>query len=691
MTQDTGSFLLEIGCEDLPDWTGQFLADRWLPAVRRALDASRLPCGQMRLFCTPRRIVLTGEGIPSAQPDCETEIVGPPAAVAVGADGRFTQAAVKFARARGALESSLRVVEKNGKKFVAATRQEKGIPAQTILARVIPETLGALEIPRGMRWTGEMFRFIRPIRWVCALWNNALLDIAVAGVRSSLDTFGHRVAAPGRVAVSGIPEYFAVLENRSVLVREDDRKRHLAQLIGKATGSAGGVEDADIGETVRFVEYPCLEVGEIPESFSGLPEEVVRTVVRKLKGIPLAGTRRFLIVTDGVSGAGIRAHYEAVLAARLQDAAFFMEQDGRKRLADFGEELARILYHPRWGSVKDRVHRLADMAGLLAGELRLPEETGRHLTDAARLCKNDLATLMVAEFPGLQGTIGRIYASREGLPAEVCRAIEEHYWPRSAGGRLPETTAGTLLAVIERIEFLCCFLAEGVEKVGSADPFGLRRAGTGVIEIIWGRRLRLPLRRLVRHAVGLLGAAGETEEAVMTFLRQRTDNLLAATSIPAGLRRGVLAAAGDDFLAVQEKAFALRDFLADAEHADILVPFSRVANILLQAAGRGEQPSALREDLLTEDAEKDLCARVRGEAARLRRLHDEGRYLDFLSELRTWKVPVDRFFDDVLVMSPRPEIRANRLALLAAINDIFLLFADFSQITAEDARHAERT
>ena len=665
-----------------------------MPLLRRELAAARLECSSLRLLCTPRRIVLHGTGVPVRQDDREIEVFGPPAGAARDAEGRFTTAALRFAQAHGAAERDLRMGEKGGRKVVCLTKREAGLPAPEILARLIPGTLASVEIPRAMRWNAAGNRFSRPVRWVCALWENELIPMAIAGIPAAAATRGHRLLAPGQSPVATVSAYFrALAAEGKVMIDPDDRARLIADLIGRGLPSGETVEPADISRAAGFVEHPCLEVGAIDEDHAHLPPEVISVVVRKLNALPVsragAGLApRFCIVADGIAGDGVRAGYEAVLAARLEDARFFMEQDGKRPLADFAGALERILYHPRWGSVAQRAARIRRMAAMLAAELRFDADATRLLDEAAALCKNDLATQMVTEFPSLQGVIGRVYALRDGADPAVADAIEQHYRPRTAGDRLPDGLQGALLAVVDRLETLSCFFGAGGSVGGSGDPFGLKRAAAGLIEIIWDRRLVVPCRALVAECLRLLGAPPGAAEAVMAFLRQRAENLLVADAVSAGLRRAVTAAAGEDFVALREKTAALQAFLAEPGGVDILVPFSRAANILRQAGERGIRPGVLSPELLVESAERELHALLVREAPRLTSLEERGAHLDFLRAARALKEPVDRFFDTVLVLCPEEDLRANRLALLALVNTLFLRFADLSHITPEDIGHA---
>ncbi|MCM8770214.1 MAG: glycine--tRNA ligase subunit beta, partial [Candidatus Omnitrophica bacterium] len=481
-----GEFLLEIGCEDLPDWSGEYFRENWLPLLREELLKKRIPYQDLEFFSTGRRLAVICSHFGLEQEDVVEEVSGPPVSSGFNSDGTPTPVAIGFARAHGVKVEELIEKERKGRMVLVAVKRIGGQSARNLIVTVINQSLARLEIPRAMSWGKQEIRFIRPVRWVLLLLERKLVPGEILGVRTSRKTFGHRIRSPQAFMVSSLSDYLDKLKQSGVLLRLDSRKEAVVNSLQQKISKGSHFDQGQVEQVCRSVEFPLVTLGGIREEFRKLPPEVVGAVINKLRGIPIyqKGTYvNFGIVLEGIESEVIRQNYEKVLADRLDDATFFLAQDWKKPLLAFKEDLRRIVYHPRWGSLYDRVERFAAMAKVVVNKTFISEQEKEKLMVTINLCKNDLGTQMVTEFPSLQGIIGRIYASREGYPDEVSQAIEQHYWPRSAGDRIPAGFIGSLIAVIDRLEGLVCFFLDGGQISGAGDPFGLKRAANGLIDI----------------------------------------------------------------------------------------------------------------------------------------------------------------------------------------------------------------
>ncbi len=687
---DKGEFLLEIGCEDLPEWTAAFL-EQLPPLLGKELEKNRVSYGQLELFISPRRIVILCHEMALQQEEIQQEVTGPPVSVAFDSSGCPTEVARGFAAAHGVKVEELCSREKKGRKVLVAIKHLPGKPTASVIIDVIRGCLEKLEIPRAMGWNDKPVRFIRPVRWVVLLLNGRVVRGELLGVRTGRKSYGHRVLAPESFSVSSIQDYLQKLDQFSVVLDWKKRQEMITVALSQQISPDSYFDTVAVERVCRLVEYPVVTVGKVSEQFQHLAVEVIEAVINKLKGIPVyekGACVHFGIVLDGVGNWQIKENYQKVLSDRLQDACFFLSQDAKKSLLQYSQDLERIVYHPRWGSVLDRVKRFLAIAGAVTEQIHLGKMEEENLLTAIKLCKNDLATQMVTEFPALQGVIGRIYARKEGYPEEIALAIEQHYWPKGPGDKIPETLTGAVISVIDRLETLCCFFLEAEEVSGAGDPFGLKRTANGMIEIIWKKRLSFSLSRLVESALKSfqVGPGESVKEKIVGFIIQRVDSLLSAEGISAGIRRAVLAVEKENMLVLREKIEALREFLSSGEGEAILVGFTRVANILQQARKKGLVAGLVQEDRLVEEAEQNLFRIWQKESGELKKIYSHGDYRGFLDTLKKWRQPIDTFFDEVLVMCPRESLRENRLGLLKAINDVFLLMADFSHIAVEDLK-----
>jgi glycyl-tRNA synthetase beta chain len=689
--------LLELGTEEIPAGFLTRAIESLTARAEAALAEARLDAERVRVLGTPRRLVLSVARLADRQPDLEERVVGPPARAAFDDGGKPTQAAVGFAKRNGVPVESLERAEVEGKKgeYVVCTRREPGKPAAEVLPALLERLIAEQPWAKSMRWAYREEAFVRPVQWIVALLGDDVLPISFAGIQAGRASRGHRFLAPDPVTVPvALSAYLDVMRQRFVIADPALRAEMITAELARVESEIGARVRPDpdlLREVANLVEYPVAVCGSFRESFLEVPEEVIVTAMRahqRYFAVEDAQGRlanRFVTIAGTITrdAAVVRAGNERVLAARLSDASFFFREDRRIPLAQRAEKLDEVVFQSDLGSIGAKARRIAAIAAELAAEVGA--DSG-HVARAAALCKADLVTHMVFEFPELQGVMGRHYARLEGEPAPVSEAIFEHYLPRGASDALPRTDVGAVLGVADRIDTLVGCFAVGLAPTGSADPYGLRRATLGILGILLDRGWSISLTHLVDLAaqalIGTVDVKAETRAAVLAFLRTRLKGSL-GEQLPADCVEAALNAGFDDVPDARARAQAVAALRQREDFEPLGTAFKRVANILKGQQEAGEGAGAAKEPdtgLFTEDAERALW-KAFGEIASQVERHlessDYGRALGVLAEL---KGPVDRFFDQVLVMDPDPKVRANRLALLARIGGSFARIADFRQL-----------
>jgi glycyl-tRNA synthetase beta chain len=682
--------LLELGTEEIPAGFLTRAIDSLTTRAEAALAEARLDAERVRVLGTPRRLVLSVARLADRQPDLQERVVGPPVRAAFDDAGKPTQAAVGFARRNGVPVESLERAEVEGKKgeYVVCTRHEPGKPAAEVLPALLERLIAEQPWAKSMRWAYREESFVRPVQWIVALLGDDVLPISFAGVTAGRASRGHRFLAPEAVTVPGaLPAYLDVLRQRFVIVDPGLRAEMITAELARVEAEIGArvrPDDELLREVANLVEYPVAVCGSFRESFLEVPEEVIVSAMRahqRYFAVEDAQGRlinRFVTIAGTITrdAAMVRAGNERVLAARLSDASFFFREDRRVPLEQRVEKLDGVVFQSDLGSIGAKTRRIAAIAGALAAEVGA--DPG-HVARAALLCKADLVTHMVFEFPDLQGVMGRHYARLAGEPAPVSEAILEHYLPRNAGDALPRTDVGAVLGIADRIDTLVGCFAVGLAPTGSADPYGLRRATLGILGILLDRGWSISLGHLVDLAAqalaGTVAVTGDHKAAVLGFLRTRLKGFLG--ELPADCVEAALTVGFDDVPDARARAQAVAVLRQREDFEPLGVAFKRVANILKgEAAAAGDPDPAL----FTADAERALWGAFGDIASQVERHLESGDYARALGVLAELKAPVDRFFDDVLVMDPDPVVRANRLALLARVGGSFARIADFRQL-----------
>ncbi len=689
--------LFEIGAEEIPAGFAPPALRQLEDDLGRALDEARLSHGEVRAVGTPRRLTVWARDVAARQTDARTEALGPPAAQALDAEGKPTAAAAGFARSQGVDVARLERVQTPKGERLAVTRVEKGARAQAVLPAILARLVSGLRFKKSMRSRFDEVTFARPVRWLVALYGGKPLPVAFGEVKSGKVTSGHRFMAPRPIALLGTPEdYLARLRKAFVVVDPAERRAAIEKQLAGAAAKAGGKVRADealLDQVTWLVEHPTAVAGEFDESSLELPPEVVVSEMRNHQRYFAVVDRKGRLTNRFVAISGTRVKdpkvsrhgYERVLRARLADARFFFDEDRKRKLRDRIEDLGRRTYQAKLGSELDRAHRIgavsAGLARSLGKEGLLPD-----LLEVARLCKADLTTGMVGEFPELQGIMGGHYARLEGQKAEVADAIEDHYKPVGAAAEMPRNDLGALVGLADRFHQLVGIIAIGEKATGAADPFGLRRAAIGILRILQDRGYHLSLAAAVEltldalQGVRLGADRAVVAEQVLDFVRGRVKALWGDEFAP-DLVEAVLSAGFDDVVDARRRLEALAAVKSRPDFLPLAVAFKRVANI--QGKGEGVAGGRVDETLLREEAERRLLEALAQAEGQVSALRTERSYEDILLLVASLKPAVDRFFDEVLVMAEEEALRTNRLRLVKRVADLFADVADFRKIQAE--------
>ena len=696
MTSET--LLFEIGTEELPAGYINPALDTLATTLTGNLTAARIRHGRATTYGTPRRLAVIIPDVALRQEDVSETLTGPPVRIAVDENGRFTVPAHKFAEKAGIPVTALKTAKTGKGEYLIADRLEKGRETTAVLKEILPQLLSAMTFPKNMKWGEQKELFARPVHSLLALLGKKIVRFSWAGITSNKFTAGHPFMSPQRIRVDHPDLYPDALQRAKVIVEIQTRREMVADEIKKISADLGGqvLPDEELVDMVtNMVEFPVAAAGRFSEKYLALPDEVLITAMRshqKYFAVTGNGNRlmpHFIVINNNRASdmAQVTKGHQRVLRARLEDAMFFYENDIKIPLDDRIDGLKRVLYQARLGSVYDKTERLMTLALNLAHLLKIDDDALKaDLSRAAQLCKADLVTQMVIEFPKLQGTMGRIYAQVNGENKAVSRAIEEHYQPAYSGAALPESFCGALLAIVDKIDSICGCFAIGLIPSGASDPYALRRQGIGIIQILLNRNLNLSLKDLIAKALLPYFDLGETKPdetmaAVTGFFQGRMAQLLIDEGIPKDVVNAVLNASADNIPDVWSRARALAAMKSSPDFERLAVAFKRVANIIKKTDTASI--TAVNEGLLHHPSENRLYSAFRDTAGKVAEAVGQGRYDLALVEIAAMRPAVDAFFDDVLVMDEDAALRTNRLSLLSSISQLFSGFADFSAIATD--------
>jgi glycyl-tRNA synthetase len=689
--EEAEDLLLEIGTEELPARDLEAALAQLAENAPAMFAEARLEYASMEVHGTPRRLVLYVRRLQPRTRAIETWVKGPPAHVAFDAEGHPTPAALGFARAQGVPVEALTVRELPEGRYVGVIRRAEGQPTPAVLTELLPRLIASLKFEMSMRWNRSGVAFSRPIRWLVALYGREVIPFEFAGVRSGRETRGPRPRGSPVLRLAQAADYFPTMRRARIVLPVAERQARIRKELERLAAEVGGTVPEDpelLAEVANLVETPTVLRGQFDPEALRLPAEVLITVMRKhQRYFPVLGPDGqllpyFLAVRNGGRRGleQVRQGNEAVLRARFADAAYFFDHDTRQPLEAFLPRLATLTFEERLGSMLDKTRRLEALAPRIGKMLGLDAEEMGLLARAAHLCKADLATQMVIEFTELQGVMGREYARRCGEPEGVATAIFEHYLPRFAGDALPQTRPGIALGLADRLDSLVGLFAVGLAPSGSADPYGLRRAAAGLIQILTAHGLRFSLSQGLAAAATVqpVPVTPEILEEVRAFLIGRQRAALQEAGYRYDVIEAILAVRGDDPAWAAESVASLQRTVERPDWSRLLAAYSRCVRILRKARSEGSEPAPGVDPARFEsDVEQALWEAVR--AAR-EQVGPESPVESLVAALERLASPIDRFFEEVLVMHEAEALRRNRLALLQAIADLADGIADLSRL-----------
>ena len=685
----TTTLLIEIGVEELPTKAVTALAAAGRDLWAQALSDAALAYGDIDTFATPRRLAWRIHELAEKQPDQKIERKGPSLAAAKDKDGNWTKAALGFAASCGVEASDLGVEETPKGAWLTYHGEQAGQTLETLLPELFRHVCDNLPIAKRMRWGDNEQSFVRPVLTLVALADERILPLDYFGVRAGRDTLGHRVHHPEPVSIQSAASYEADLRAAHVIASHSERMARIREQVEKEAAALGGraiLPEALLIENASLTEWPVAISGSFDERYLAVPQEVLITTMQdNQKTYAVVGAcgkiqPHFIAIAnlESADPATVRKGNEKVIRPRFADAEFFWQQDLKHRLADYLPRLEAVTYQDKLGSLADKTRRLETLARELAAVTGADAE---HAATAARLSKSDLLSEMVMEFPELQGIMGRYYAAAEGLPADIAAAIDEQYYPRGAGGELPQSPTGLTLALAEKLDTLVGGFAIGAKPTGSKDPYALRRMAISLIRLINENNLNLPLDRALAASAATYPAALAADKhtaAVRDYIRERLDSYYREQGIRSETVQAVLALGGDDLVDNDRRIRALDTFAAGDNVKNLLASAKRIRNILKK---NGERDGAVQTALLQEPAEQALWQAWQDKQPAFEQALTAGDYRAALEPLATLGTPLDAFFTDVMVMSDDPALQQNRLTLLTTLQRGFDKIADLSLLS----------
>ena len=678
-------FLVELGTEELPPKALAKLAEAFCAGIEKGLKDAGLDFVKAQAYAAPRRLAVLVEQLATQQPDRSINLDGPPMQAAFDADGEPTQAALGFARKCGV---DLAEIDRSGPKL-KFSRTIEGQPATQLLPGIVEASLNDLPIPKRMRWAARKEEFVRPTQWLVMLFGEQVIDCEILAQRAGRESRGHRFHSPGQVHISKPSSYLEDMRGAHVIADFVERRELIAKRVEQLAAEQNGtaiVPPALLDEVTALVEWPVPLVCSFEERFLEVPQEALITTMQdnqKYFCLLDANGRllpRFITVAniESKDPAQIVSGNEKVVRPRLTDAEFFFKQDKKQKLDSFNERLKNVVFQAQLGTVYDKAERVSRLAGLIA------ERTGGDKQRAARaglLCKCDLATEMVGEFPEMQGVAGYYYALNDGEPEDVALALNEQYMPRGAGGELPSTLTGAAVAVADKLDTLVGIFGIGMLPTGSKDPYALRRAALGVLRILIEKQLDLNLVEAVNFAIGQFGtqvkSAGLADQ-VLEFIFDRLRARYEDEGVDVAAYLSVRAVQPGSALDFDQRVQAVQAFRTLPEAASLAAANKRVSNLLSKFDAK--LPEAVEPRWFDNATEFSLYSAIQQAEQAVQPLAAARQYREALERLAHLRGPVDAFFEAVLVNAEDASVRANRYALLARLRGLFLGVADISAL-----------
>lgn len=679
----------EIGTEEIPaSYVGPAL-DHMVRSLADFFSKNRIKTGSSSRFATPRRLAVAFADVDARQEDIEETFYGPNVKAAFDAQGNPTNAAIGFARGKGVDVSAISRETTPKGEVICVRVQKKGQLTEDLLPAFLSKLILDIPFPKKMRWGGNAFAFARPIHWIAALFGGKILPLEINGIHSGNFSYGHRFLKPEKFQFGNAAEYLEQCQKRFLQVDPIARKQNIRKQIETLAEEVGGLalDDPELLDEVNYlVEYPVGLRCDFEPEYLKLPRELlVITMRRHQKYFPIDNgqgelTPHFIAISNmKTEDAGeIRRGNERVLRARLEDGRFFFDEDRRQKLEDYVDRLQGVVFQKNLGTTYEKVVRIVGLAKMLADQL-CPNK-GAKIERAARLCKADLVTHMVYEFPELQGIMGGYYATHSGEDPEVAIAIKEHYCPAFAGDSLPSNEVGAIVAIADKLDTILGCIGVGLIPSGSEDPYGLRRHSLGIIQIILNRHWHISLDRMIETGIGLLATKTklkpeEIRAHTLDLFAQRMKSLFSSEGFPYDAIDAVQSTGIDSFVDAQHKVIAFAELKQQPYFEPLATTFRRVVSILAEPAQGNISP-----ELFVEQAEKDLYNQYLLIRGPVEQYIDKKEYGEALKSIVKIKEAVDRFFDQVMVMVEDKKIRENRLRLLHNVSRLFSQIADFSKI-----------
>ena len=700
------NLLLEIGAEEIPAGYIEPAPKALSSTLLQKMNQARIDYGDLKIYGTPRRLAVEIENVAARQKSIKTEVIGPPSRVGFDEKGKPTIAAKKFAEKVGVSLSRITVKETEKGSYLCAKKTERGVSSRKLLSNILPEVILSTPFPKTMRWADLSISFARPIHSIVALYGNKIIPFTIENIKSGRYTCGHSFMSPARVKISNPKDYVETMRSVNVLVDIKQRRNFIEREIIKAASSAGGkvLPDEELLDIVtHLVEYPVPVVGKFETKFLGLASEILITAMRehqkyfavideKGKLMPC-----FIAVNNTITKDMdlVATGHERVIRARLADAQFFYDSDLEVSNEKRVEKLNGVLFQAKLGSMYEKILRVRGIAEFIAESVDHGLELKKGEPDfkmqaarAATLCKADLVSHVVVEFPKLQGVMGRVYAKMAGELPTVSTAIEEHYRPTRSGGALPETITGAVLSIADKIDSICGCFSVGLIPTGASDPYALRRQGIGMIQIINDKGFLFSILSIIEKSLNLFSAKGikvksDVAQKVYTFLKNRMAHLLAENGYSKDVIASVISVSADNVPDVYNRTVALERLKAEEDFEVLAITFTRVVNIIKKSGNikTAERAGEVNEKLFEHESEFALLSAYKKVEKSISDKMSQGFFDQALLDIASLRDAVDAFFEGVMVMAENKKIQSNRLALLGCIAGLFGKFADFSKIS----------
>ena len=677
--------LFEIGAEEIPAGFMPNILGQLKTLAETKLNDAHLPFESIATYGTPRRLALIVKGLADTSAEISERHKGPSASIAYDADGNATKAAIGFARGKG-LDVADLVVEDG---YIYAETKTAGVPAKDIVTDMLPQLITGLNFPKSMHWGNLDAKFVRPVRWLVALLDEEVIPVEFATVKSGNVTRGHRFLGADEITIKNAASYVDTLKENFVMVDQDARRELISKQLHDmaASKNASIVWDDDLLEEINYlVEWPTALCGGFEESYLTLPDAAIITPMKDhQRYFPLVDQDgkllpMFLTVRNGSDHSieVVQAGNERVLRARLDDAKFFFNEDRKKPLIDRQDGLTKIVFQEGLGNLADKTERLLKLGRVFGEECGLHEDTAVVLERATELAKTDLTTGMVTEFTELQGVMGKEYALLDGESPEVAEAIFEQYLPRFAGDVLPQTEAGKVLSIIDKVDNIVATFSRGLIPTGSQDPYALRRQTIGILNILLGSEWNISLRPIFKASMELLNVLAEKQDELLDqveeFFTLRLKNIFLDREVPHHVIDLLLS---NNELSVADAEGLVNALLANRidENVELVQAYTRMYNLVKDVEYTG-----VNSDLLKEDAEKELFEAASKASEASSAAWEAGDYDAVVAVPATLVPAINKFFEDVMVMDKDEAIKANRLQLVRLAYSVMAIIGDISAL-----------